>query len=140
MLAASKGNAPLLMLLLNRGADPDYVHEYNVPQPALHYAVRENQIRATKVLLTHGANPNIKTAKGVTPFETAVKLCHFDIASLLIKNGAIAISQKFNTNALTEILDRCKRSQSKIEQSDSYNNFLQVYSNTQSQDSLEDKK
>jgi ankyrin repeat protein len=93
-----KQNAAISELLLNAGANPD--------QPAnwtpLDVAVRNHDLVAVKLLLGHGAGPNIKNVSGSTALEVAKeelrqnvtgeqKTQLDDIVDLLHKHGALDI-------------------------------------------------
>ena len=52
---------------------------------------REKQLAALEALLIHGANPNVKNGKGLTPLQVAQQLRRTDsakIVQLLQKYGA----------------------------------------------------
>ena len=52
-------------------------------QTALHRAAAANDVVALRLLLDHGAEPNAKTPKGLTPLDLARKNQANDTASLL---------------------------------------------------------
>ena len=52
-------------------------------------AILREDIKIIEILLSHGANPNFKDSKGITPLEFAKKLTNPDIYNLLIYHGAI---------------------------------------------------
>jgi uncharacterized protein len=86
-LAASRGDAALLEVLLDNGADA------NEPLPLgrrpLMLAARSGVVEAARVLLDHGADVNAKeTQRGTTALMQAADQGHADVAALLIEHGA----------------------------------------------------
>lgn len=61
----------------------------------LHKAVSSKDADAVRVLLDHGANPNIVGDMGCTPLHEAVELQQIEIASVLLEAGAspLALSE-----------------------------------------------
>jgi ankyrin repeat protein len=58
--------------------------------PALHWAVRYENVDAAKMLLDAGANPNLKNRYELTPLQIAIDNGDAGMARLLIKAGADA--------------------------------------------------
>jgi uncharacterized protein len=123
VVAAASGREQFAIFLLENGADPNAADTYEVT--ALHYAVPRgiagidsvsiifrpfhevpsNMPELVKVLLTHGANPNVQIAKnfppysrspyalqtnlvGVTPFLLAAAAADVDLMRTLLGGGA----------------------------------------------------
>ena len=65
--AVQGGNAEVVSLLLERGADPltsDYLGF-----AALHYAIIGNEVEIVRLLLEHGADPLAEYSTGSTPLD-----------------------------------------------------------------------
>ena len=113
--AAAYGNSKVVEVLLEHGADPNIrdkkygitplhfaaVSDYPKIIEVLHkkglsdyddtplQAAEFNYPEVVKLLLEHGANPNIQENKyGWTPLHYAVKSCHVDVARVLLDHGA----------------------------------------------------
>ncbi len=74
----------MLHYFLNHGAPTELV-DFNT-ETALHHAAGNDDVRATKLLLQHGANPQAKTAKGQTPLDLARKMKASATTALLEKH------------------------------------------------------
>ncbi len=55
---------------------------------ALHHAAARGNLDLVEFCLERGADPNIMTAKRITPLLSACENSHFDVARALIKSGA----------------------------------------------------
>ena len=111
--AAAYGNSKVVEVLLEHGADPNIrdkngitplhfaaVSDYPKIVEVLHkkglsdyddtplQAAEFNYPEVVKLLLEHGANPNIQDADGWTPLHFAVKSCHVDVVRVLLDHGA----------------------------------------------------
>lgn len=83
-------NPELIDILIKYGNNPDGI-------PALHYAIKQGDFTATKLLLDHGADPNAKISKTSsyhdwTPnraIDYAAQTANVDILNLLIDRGAL---------------------------------------------------
>jgi ankyrin repeat protein len=64
--AAGQGNIDACLRLLKNGADPDIS---TTGCPPLHNAIYWEKYQCAKILLEHGANPNLKDEKGYTPLH-----------------------------------------------------------------------
>ena len=56
--------------------------------PPLHYAVHNNNIEMSKLLIDNGANVNVKNMDKVTALMWAADIGNTEIAQLLLENGA----------------------------------------------------
>lgn len=69
--AIQHGNHDLVEYYLKQGIDPNYQHPEYLAAPLVE-SIRFNQLSITKLLLEHGANPEIKEVMGGdTPFSVA---------------------------------------------------------------------
>lgn len=74
--------------LLDKKVDPDVLDKSGLSP--LHYACRNGHENIVKVLLQHGANPNMLTRCGqATPLHRAAYAGHLSIVNCLLKNGAV---------------------------------------------------
>jgi ankyrin repeat protein len=86
-LAAEKGDAGMLEVLLDNGADANEV--LPLGRRPLMLAARSGVVEAVEVLLEHGADPNAKEERrGTTALMQAADQGHADVAAVLIENGA----------------------------------------------------
>ena len=103
VLAAHSGNGGVAALLLEHGADPN---ASGSGYTALHAAILRSDLTLVQALLTHGANPNLRIAKGTpmrrdttdwnlpatlvgsTPYLLASRFLEPDIMSALVAGGA----------------------------------------------------
>ena len=86
-IACTNGNAAMIELLLNAGADPNTTLPGG--ETALMTAARTGKLDAVKVLLAKGANPNAKEAKrGQTALMWAAADGHAAVVEALIAAGA----------------------------------------------------
>ena len=95
-LASGKGDVEIVKLLIEYGADLDYI-DMDGWAP-IHYAAFDKRVEVTRLLLEAGADPNIKTPNGCTPlhllsYPYRMLLGAHLVAKILIDNGA-------NINAL----------------------------------------
>jgi ankyrin repeat protein len=100
IVAAAGGHTEFAVLLLDKGAKPDLTDEGG--RTALHFAALNAQrIELVKALLTHGANPNLRTTrdsprnlnagvsfKGATPLFFAASRGNIESVRALIAGGA----------------------------------------------------
>lgn len=84
----TKSDTDLVNLLLRNGAPVDYVNTENVS--ALSCAVYFNKIKLVEILLSKGANVNLKSNfyYGQTPLIIASKYGTYDLVNLLLNYGA----------------------------------------------------
>jgi ankyrin len=106
MWAAAQNHPDVVKLLIERGAEPNAQATHLIwPEmkkapaqvmsaypagglTALMEAARENSIEAARALLKGGAKTDIKNPNGLTAMNIAVANAHFDLANLLLENGA----------------------------------------------------
>ena len=81
-----KTNPDAVMLLLERGADPNTLAEGGMS--ALMFAVESNDIILVKMLVLNGADLDLDDAEGTTPLLIAVLNGHFDVVHFLLEKGA----------------------------------------------------
>ena len=104
-LAAHGGQTDLVVLLLDRGADPNAA---DAGFAALHEAVMRNDLRAARALLDAGADPSVRLETwtptrrasrdlhyppsfvGATPFWLAARFARTDLMQVLVDHGADA--------------------------------------------------
>ncbi|MDH4270822.1 MAG: ankyrin repeat domain-containing protein [Candidatus Aminicenantes bacterium] len=85
--AVRKGDLAALNVLLDR--NPELVNEPDRYSLApLHWAALEGQKQAARTLLARGANINLKTRLGRTPYQIALQHSHQDVADMLRERGA----------------------------------------------------
>jgi ankyrin repeat protein len=82
-------NERAALLFLEHGADPNHQVAWHNQQGHLHKAVIQRRSpRTIAALLAHGASPNLKDARGLSPYRYAVRLGYADSAALLEAHGA----------------------------------------------------
>jgi ankyrin repeat protein len=85
MTAALYSNAPMMRLLLNRGADPNRTD--NAGATALIWSAGD--IQKIRLLLDRGADPKIRTKGGRTALHVAAMYDGgYDAVKLLVERGA----------------------------------------------------
>ena len=85
--AAYAGHRDIVALLLTKGADVnDGANQYGVTP--LHLAAEENHLAVVELLLKHGADPTAVERNGYTALTRAGWREHWDVAAILIANGA----------------------------------------------------
>ena len=89
VLAAHSGHGALGALLLDKGANPNAAE---AGYTALHAAIDRSDLSLVQALLGHGANPDIRLAKG-TPARRDSN--DFQLASRLIGSTAYLLAAKF---------------------------------------------
>ena len=81
-----KGNQQAVLLLLNRGADPDARAEGGMT--ALMFAAESGDTLLVKLLVLNGADLETSYVEGTTPLLVAVLNGQFHVAHYLLKKGA----------------------------------------------------
>ena len=84
MVAAYKKNTELVNELIARGAIVDRASGWS----PLHYAAAAGSTELVDLFLAKGANPNVRTAAGVTPLFMAARIAHRPVVERLLKAGA----------------------------------------------------
>ena len=87
-LAAFFGWAPTAAALLSAGADPNAEARNESRVRPLHSAVAARAVDVARLLLEHGAEPNVRQAGGWTPLQGAALHGQLELASLLVEHGA----------------------------------------------------
>lgn len=88
-IAAAFKNKNAIYELIAKGANPNYFHSDDTP---LHSSIDNNEdpISIVSALLNCKADPNLQDKfTGDTPLHLAIKYKNFELAKLLIDNGAI---------------------------------------------------
>jgi ankyrin repeat protein len=85
ILAASKGHAEIVKMLMERGADPNLANWYG---NALHCAAESGECGAILALIQHGMDPNTRTNFSRTALHCTTDNDHTKAAETLIANGA----------------------------------------------------
>lgn len=94
MDAIESTNPNRVQEVLARGVDPNRFPdstedmEREIDTAPLPYAVDQGNIEVVKLLLSHGANPNLGDTTNGTPLGIAVNYNRTDIMAILIKDGA----------------------------------------------------
>ncbi|RLN17029.1 26S proteasome non-ATPase regulatory subunit 10 [Panicum miliaceum] len=83
---ASTGNAQIVEILLERGADVDLTTDGG--RTALHYAASKGRLNIAEKLIAHGAKVNKKDKFGCTPLHRAASTGNAELCEFLIEEGA----------------------------------------------------
>ena len=86
-IAAGEGDLELCRILIDKGADVNYRMDSGA-FTALHRSAAAGSYEVTRLLLSHGAKPNITNRRGKTPLQLAIDGGHEKVAELLKKHGA----------------------------------------------------
>ncbi|CAB4212558.1 ANK domain containing protein [uncultured Caudovirales phage] len=83
-LMADKGDVKKVAELLLQGVSMDELNYQNpYGNTALYLAANHNHINVVKLLLAHGADPELANAEGQKPVDAAVRQGLFDVCALL---------------------------------------------------------
>jgi ankyrin repeat protein/energy-coupling factor transporter ATP-binding protein EcfA2 len=85
-LAVTVGDPMAIERLLRRGARTEVY--YNARRGPLWEAVDRRDFAAVKLLLSHGANPNVRNSDGQTLLHLVARRCHKEMVSMLVEAGA----------------------------------------------------
>jgi ankyrin repeat protein len=100
LYAIIQNNIPLIMILLNYGADPNFAGDGLITPPLI-LATRYSHFAITKLLIHRDVNINITDNSGKTALIYATIYRYGKIAALLFENGAnIHISDNNGQNSL----------------------------------------
>ena len=83
---ATRGDAAMVTLLLNRGAAIDATMGFD--RTPLYLACQWGNLEVVDTLLRYGANVNASDEFGSTPIHVAARLGHLQITRLLLEHGA----------------------------------------------------
>ena len=86
MIAASKGNDPEIIRLIDKGADVNA--ETDEGASPLTFAILNNKLSTVKTLLKYNARLNTITRNGKSPLLLAIENNNFEISEVLIRAGA----------------------------------------------------
>lgn len=99
-VACSKGNMPLINLLLRKGANVNLQDIYgNAP---IMYAIDKGKIEVMRVLINNGADVNRADYRGNTPLHNAAVTNNFDAVSMLLRSGADPDALDFNNEKASQ--------------------------------------
>jgi len=87
-LAAHFAHLSVAEVITSAGADIDAVSRNSLAQTPLHTAAAVDAAEVVDLLLSLGANPNVKTAEGCTPMHIAAHVGSQDIVEQLMHHGA----------------------------------------------------
>lgn len=82
------GHVHLVLLLLDRGADPNIPSNNSYKVTPIHSACAISNMDIAQLLIKHGANVNLKQMQGITPLHSASHNGKTTLVELLIHNGA----------------------------------------------------
>ncbi len=83
------GRVPMMNFLLTKGADVNFIGD-DLGETPLMAAAQMGHAEAVKILLGHGADPNVKGKDGKTALSLALEYNHPEIATILQQRGAKA--------------------------------------------------
>ena len=107
--AAWQGHLDVVELLLEHGADANYVDEeglFSAETTVLHRAVQEGEPRIVGLLLEHGADPTARRSlppyHEITPLHEAAIYGHVRVAEQLIAYGAAVNAGAYRADKMDE--------------------------------------
>ena len=108
-LACYKGHAGVIERLLQAGEDPNSLVN---GEPVLMMVARAGNPAALRVLLRHGADPNVsESARGQTPLMHAAAAGNVGAIEVLVQEGNPSTGSKANVDARSTGHRRCLRSE-----------------------------
>jgi hypothetical protein len=99
IIAINKKDAPLVKMLLEKGADPNLV----IGSTPLNTAISNGKADIVKLLIESGAKVNERGDNGKMPIEEAVFWSKLDIVKMLLDKGANPNEKNTNGTSLLEI-------------------------------------
>lgn len=109
IVAISERNEEAVAVLLEAGADPNFVSTYD--WRPIHYAINADSAstQIIRQLIAHGGDPDARTNLGITPLHRAAAFCHADAVRLLADMSADAtlVDNKGRTAAQRSALSGC---------------------------------
>ena len=87
--ACTEGQIEVMTLLLTKGVEVNLIGD-DLGETPLMAAAQMGHAEAVKILLAHGADPNLKTKEGKTALSLALEYNHPEIAAVLQQRGARA--------------------------------------------------
>jgi uncharacterized protein len=87
--AALRGDARLVRILLDYGADPVYPLRVKLGETALHAAAIQGQDEVIEILLAAGVDVDIASRGGITPLHHAARQRQGSTVRLLLDRGAV---------------------------------------------------
>ncbi|KAG7386788.1 hypothetical protein PHYBOEH_008594 [Phytophthora boehmeriae] len=105
-LAVASDTTKLVSLLLDQGANANFVNENN--QSVLHFAVVCLEREMVSILLDRGADVTAKDESGATPLHWVASIGSSDIVELLIDRGAdMAAAEESGATPLHSAASKC---------------------------------
>jgi ankyrin repeat protein len=102
-VAIRQGNAPIVRLLIERGASPAMLVDSS-GYTALHQAATYGYSEVIQVLIDAGADVNAKTKYGSTPATIAVSYAYDEVARRLIQAGAsVTLVEAISAGAVEKV-------------------------------------
>ena len=87
-LACYFGHEEIAKFLISKGAEVNIPSKNGFNVFPIHSAVAANNFNITKLLLAHGAYPNVCQKSGVAPLHSAAQLGNIELIILLLEHGA----------------------------------------------------
>ncbi|MEM7369164.1 MAG: ankyrin repeat domain-containing protein [Bacteroidota bacterium] len=87
-LACFFGHISSVQRLIEAGADVNLAANNSFKVRPLHSAVASKHVEIARLLLTHGANPNVQQQNNVSPLHSAAHNGQLDMVQLLLTHGA----------------------------------------------------
>ena len=75
-------------ILLQYGADPDYIVDKFGGYSAFHHVCRNGDLKKAKLLYKHGANLDLQSTRGESPIYLAKTSDSIDVLEFLLENDA----------------------------------------------------